>query len=106
MRGKPLDLNETIKKISAVSWEPWRRAMEKGWVDIWRREWVFLWVSLENNSDPRAVNIRRKLCGGYSQDGTKVKVRNKLYLTKAEQPWLIEWIREQCDKGKDWKFFS
>jgi hypothetical protein len=120
MRGYPLDLNVLSRKIAAINHAAYftytdkagvthrhrRRAMDKGWMSIWRREWVFLWRKLEGNSDPKAVNIRRKLCGGYTRDGNGVFFRNKLYLTKPETPWLIEWLKQQCQNGIDGKYFQ
>lgn len=105
MRGKPFDLEVLCDKISKVSWEPQLRAMQKGWLAIWKQEWIFLWTGLtshldKNPDDKLAANIVRKLgCHGYNDYG--VSITNKLYLTKGEQPWLIDWIRVQmltCEK--------
>jgi hypothetical protein len=68
MRGNPLDLDYLIRKIAAVDWNPSRRAMQKGWMDVWRREWEFLWTGLnhhleENPDDKIALNLVRKLRG-------------------------------------------
>jgi hypothetical protein len=104
MRGNPLDLDYLIRKIAAVDWNPSRRAMQKGWMDVWRREWEFLWTGLnhhleENPDDKIALNLVRKLCCKgmwHGEDGTLfVHYVNKLYLTKSERPWLIAWIEEQ-----------
>ena len=128
MRGKPLDINTLINKINAVDhrayWtytnkttgetrRHYRRAMDKGWMDLWRREWRWLWqelnASLETNPDDKhAANIVRKLCGGiHEEDGhVFVRYRNKLYLSKAEMPWLVEWVKQQAMNGIDQSYFE
>jgi hypothetical protein len=103
----PLDLNVLCRKISAVSWEGSPRLMERGIIAVWRREWIFLFEGLKSCDDPYAINIRRKLCGHGSPDDAHMFMINKLYRSKGEQPWLIEWIRGQmplcgnCGKPTD-----
>jgi hypothetical protein len=105
MRGNPLDLDVLCEKISKVRWDSHLRAMEKGWMAIWKREWIFLYEGLRSCEDARASNIHRKLINSVRVDADGVEwvgITNKLYLTKSEQPWLIAWIEEQmlptCDK--------
>ncbi|SRR6266404_2140486 len=101
MRGYPLDLDVLCRKIAAVRWDRHLRAMQRGWMDVWREEWRFLWNNLPEGNE-HADNIRRKMIGGVSEDGQFVQGRNKLYITKKEQPWLMAWLEEQmlptCDK--------
>jgi hypothetical protein len=92
MRGKPLDVDVLREKIAAVRYDgPYLHSMKKGWMDIWKSEWLFLIDELSsyldnNPNDALVANLVRKLSGGH----------NKLYITRAEQPWLIAWIDEDA----------
>lgn len=123
MRGKPLDLDYLCRKIAAIDHRTHvtytdktngkeytyrRRSMDRGWMDVYRREFEFLWEGLrehleDNPDDAHAANIVEKLAchGAWVNEKGHVCVNytNKLYLTKAEQPWLIAWIKElpTCD---------
>jgi hypothetical protein len=102
MRGKPLDFHELISKIERVQWTSKTKylpSMRNGWMYIWRREWIFLYEQLVENkniNDPIAAHLRHKLSYGY----------NKLYLSKKEQPWLVNWLKQQCQNGIDPKYFE
>jgi hypothetical protein len=130
MRGKPLDINTLINKINNVDHRAsvtytdkttgetrrhYRRAMDKGWMDLWRREWRYLWQELNayletNPDDKHAANIVRKLaCRGswYNEKGNLCVVySNKLYLSKAEMPWLVEWVKQQAMNGIEQEYFD
>jgi hypothetical protein len=100
MRGKPLDINTLINKINNVDHRASvtytdkdgkthtyrRRSMDKGWMDLWRREWIFLWENLPEGNE-HSDNIRRKLaCRGswYNEKGNLCVVySNKLYLSQG-----------------------
>ena len=90
MRGYPLVLDNLCRKISGITWGRSRR-MQSGIMDIYRREWIFLYEGLESCDDPKADNIRRKLTG-YGSHDEFIHVTNKLYISRAEQPWLVDWI--------------
>ena len=72
---------------------------------MWRREWVFLWEKLKTSDSEHAANIRRKLRGGHSYD-THIQITNKLYISKPEQPWLVEWIKQQAQNGIEQEYFD
>jgi hypothetical protein len=101
----PLNLETLCNKIEAVNWDRSLKSMEKGIIPVWRREWVFPWENLPEG-DAHADNIRRKLVSAaYTDaDGQQwIRMSNKLYISKPEQPWLIAWINRLKNLGLDWK---
>jgi len=46
-----------------------------------------------------------KLRGGHSYD-THIQITNRLYISKPEQPWLVEWVKQQAMNGIEQEYFD
>jgi len=98
MRGKPLNITTLIAKVKCVDWTRkghYLKSMDNGWMDIWMREWYWLNEQLADEKDPALAHLRYKLSRGH----------NKLYLSKPEAKWLVEWLKTKEHDVIDPKYF-